>query len=219
MTRRPRAAFTLLEILIGMAISSMLIASIYLFYMGLTRTQKKSEDRIELNTYAKIYLEQVARELQMAVEFTEIKPDQISFRRPEVEAVETETGGGYEVNMDLESRKFDIVTYRRKKLDKRKIAFQRVISGGMPETLFTVQELSKEIFRAWVIPRGAEEDPYTVPDMISYDPARAVRSDLQRIPLVRIAFHMKTGNDSLQIATKAFIPPVYAKIVQPDWNR
>ena len=218
---RRRKGFTLLEVLIGMAISSMLVGAVYIFYMGLVRTQKKSEERVDLNQYAEIYMEQIARELQLAIEFTKLAPDEISFRRPEISAY-LDPGGnqqGYEVNMDLESRKFETVTYRRHELEGGRVALQRMEGLDKPRTLFVVDAMEKEVFTGWVIPRGSEETPHEVPDMQVYRPDRDVRSDLERIPLVRIRLRMKLGRDRLNISTKAFVPPVYARIVQPNWNK
>lgn len=218
MTRR---GFTLLEVLIGMAVSTMLMGAIYIFYMGMVRTQVKSEERVDLNRHAEVYLEQISRELQLAVEFTKLAPGEISFRRPEISAFVDPRSDqeGYAVNMDLGSRKFETVTYRRHELEGGRVALQRLEGLDAPETLFVVDEMDPLVFTGWVIPRGSEETPHEVPDMQVYRADRDVRSDLERIPLVRIRFRMKLGRDRLNITTKAFVPPVYARIVQPHWNR
>ncbi len=210
-----RRGFTLLEVLMGLGITSMLFMSIYFFYSGMLRTSKKSEERIELNQHAELQLERIVRELQLAVEFTLLKPDEISFRRAQVSG--TDSPDGYEVNMDSSARTFETVTYRRSKAEKG-FVFQRIHAMGTPEDLFTVDELDKNIFTGWVIPRGAEESPHEVPDMEVYRADRDVRSHLQRIPLVRIRFRMRLGRDRLDIVTKAFVPPIYSKILQPNWN-
>jgi prepilin-type N-terminal cleavage/methylation domain-containing protein len=216
--RSRRPGFTLLEVLIAMGVGSMLILVIYFFFSGIYRTGSKSESRLELNQHAEIQLERLVRELQLAVEMKELRPDRISFKRPQI--LRWGKTSGYEVNMDLSTHKFQTVTYRRKELEGgKRVALQRILGMERPDTLFIVDELDKKIFTGWVIPRGAEETPHEVPEMEIYNPARDVRSDLERIPLIRIRFKMKIGLDRIDILTKAFVPPVYAKIVQPNWNK
>lgn len=214
--RRPRRGFTLLEVIIAMGVSSVLFVVIWFFFQGLMGANRKTEDRLELNQRCQNQLERIARELQLAVEFTALRPDEITFRRPEVRRWKE---SGYEVNMDLSSRKFETVTYRRFEKDGgRVVALQRIEGMGLPEDLIEADKIEKEIFRGWVMPKGAEETPHEVPDMQVYRADRDVRSDLERIPLVRIRFQMAKGKDRIDILTKAFIPPIYAQIVQPAWN-
>lgn len=216
--RRPGRGFTLLEVLIAFAIGTTLTGVIYFFYLGLIQTGAKAKERLFLNQVAEIELERIVRELQLAVRFRTLKGDEISFQRPQIDRWgDNETG--FEVNMDLKSRRFENVTYRRvADVNGKWAGLERKVGLDHPVRLFTVEKLSPEIFQGWVFPRGAEENPHEVADMEVYRPNRDVKSDLERIPLVRIRFDMENGKDRIEIQTKAFIPPIYAQIVQPNWN-
>lgn len=218
--RSPRRGFTLLEVLIAMGVSSMLVVAVYFFYMGMVRTGVKSENRLELNQFAEIALERLVRELQLAVEMKELKPDQITFRRPRVDVFKSDSDEGYEVNMNLSTLQFENVVYRRREEDGgKRVKFQRILGLKQPETLFEVDELDKNIFSGWVIPKGSEDSPHEVPDMRLYTPLVASSSDLERIPLIKIRLKMRKERDRIDIVSKAFVPPVYARIIQPNYNK
>lgn len=214
---RPRRGFTLLEVLIAMGVSSMLIVAVYFFFTGMMRTGKKSENRLELNQIAEIALERMVRELQLAVEMVDVKPDKISFRRPRISRFQSKDG--YEVNMDLTTRRFETVTFKRRKLGPKRFVLERKMGLRPPEALLTVNELDEAIFTGWVMPKGSAETPHEVPDLVPYDRMRGVSSDLKRIPLLKIRLKMGLGRDRIDIVTKAFVPPIYARIIQPNYNQ
>lgn len=214
-TARARG-FTLLEMLMAFAIGAGITGVVYFFYFGVLKTNVKASSRVDLTRLAEIELERIVRELQLAVKMVELKPDSLTFRRPQVRSW---GGSGFEVNMDLDTHKFETVTYQRVPVENgRFVELQYVRAMSAPETLFRVDTLEPEIFTGWVIPKGAEETPTEVPAMEPYDRDRDVRSDLERVPLIRIRFHMSDGQDRIDIQTKAFVPPIWAQIVQPNWN-
>lgn len=210
-----RRGFTLLEVLLSFAVGTVLIGVIYFFYLGIYQTGRKTEERVFLNQHAELVLERIVRELQLAVTITELDPDAITFQRPEISPWGED---GFEVNMDTTRKAFAKVSYRRHELDGGRVAFQRKMGMGSWEALFTVDHLDRNIFRAWVVPRGAEESPHEVPSMRLFRPGYDEHSWYERIPLVGLRFQMKNGRDSMEIVTKAFLPPVWAKIQQPAWN-
>lgn len=212
--RGSRPGFTILEVMICVGIGSMLINVIYFFYTNFYKVGTKTQERLALNELAELKLDRCVRELQLAVEFLEFKSDSITFRRPAAKILEE--GAKFQINMGARARKFERVTFRRYENKQGKIEFQRRIGFDDPEVLFTVDRLDPEIFRGWVIPsekEGRREDTLRI-----YDKFKGFRSDLERIPLIRIRFKMKLGQDSIEILTKAFIPPIHAKIQQPFWN-
>ncbi len=214
-TRKGAGGFTLLEVLIAFAIGTTLTSVIYFFYLGLFVTDSKTREREYLNQVAEIELERMVRELQLAVEITQLLPQEISFRRPQVKQW---SESGFEVNMDADARAWQTVTYKRVEVEPGRFALQRILGLNLPEELFQVDALDPDIFLGWVFPKGAEETPHEIPQMEVYRPGHDVKSAMERVALVRIRLAMTSGRDRIEIVTKAFLPPVYARIVQPFWN-
>ena len=212
--RKRRFGFTMLEVMMGVGIGSMLINAIYFFYTNFYRVGDKTAARLELNEVAELKLDRVVRELQLAVKFTEFKPDTITFQRPAARLLAE--GAKFQINMEGGNRTLERVTFRRRENVDGTIVFERREGFGLWEELLKVNSLDEKIFTGWVIPSSKEQKRSG--KFRIYDRFKGFRSDLERIPLVRIRLKMKKGQAKLEILTKAYLPPVHSRVLQPNWN-
>jgi len=213
--RRGRA-FTLIELLIAFAVSTVLLGAIYFFYIGFlhgsTATGAMAIRDMDVDTA----LDGMRRDLALAVQVLELHPRQIRFKRRKLPR-------GALGAMDLETRQLETVEYRVAKREGMNVLMVQV-GFETPVELFKVRECGEEVFRGYVLQpppepgKKGEFTPASFPRFRIFDTVTQSSSDVSRIPLVRITLRLSDGGDRLDVVTKVFMTQVYASLVEPDWN-
>jgi hypothetical protein len=167
-----------------------------------------------LNMVINNKLEHISRELKYAVEIIELYPQKIKFRRQQLPADELSAA-------DLETSKFTIVEYRMEQREGD-VVFYRQEGFDAPEELFRVKECNGEIFKGYVLLSGEETSfegkLHSFPSFKSFDTHTQSSMDVNRIPIVRVGFDINNRKDQVCFITKVFMPIIYSKLVEPDWN-
>ena len=214
--RRRGRGFTLIELLVAFAISTVLLGAIYFFYVGFVKTGEQTKQMAFLNMVVDNKLEALTRDLRSAVEITELRPRQIRFRRHKLSRGELSS-------VDLETKRLETVEYRVVAREGG-FVFQRQVGFESPEELFRVRGCADEVFRGYVLQpppdpgKNPSQDQAGFPRFKSYDTVTQSSSDLARIPLVRVVLDLETQSDAIVVRGKVFLPLVYARLVEPDWN-
>lgn len=213
----PRRAFTLIELLIAFAISTVLLGAIYIFYVGIMKTGGKTRKMAFLNMKVDNKLEKLTRDLKSAIEILELHPRQIRLKRYKLPKGELRS-------VDLETKRYETIEYRMEEREGRFVFFrQRGFEN--PKELFRVRECNEEIFRGYVLIPTASKNGGKHSDGVDdfpqfeiFDTVSQSSTKVQRIPLVKITFDLATATDDIHVVSKVFIPQVFARIVEPDWN-
>ncbi len=210
-------AFTLIELLIAFAISTILLMVIYLFYISTVKVGYKTGDMAILNMVAENKLELMCRELREAVSLVKLTPSQLSFTRyvyPEGDELSAQ---------DLRTRREQTVTYRLTR-ENGKAVLLRQEDYELSRELFRVDECTHAIFKGYVLELPSVDDVKHMEGSLVrrrfhlFDPLTQDTAELARIVLVEITLNLKDGGDSLRLRTKVALPLVLERLLEPDWN-
>lgn len=212
-----RRGFTLIELLIAFAISTVLLGAIYLFYIGFVKTGSQTEKMAFLNQVVDNKLDLLTRELRSAIEVTELKPRLLRFRRYMLPRGELSA-------IDLETRRVESLEYKVVEQNGQHVFFrQRGLE--VPEKLFEVDQCGPEVFKGYVLQlpgddvKGGEFVVPRFPLFRDFDTVTQSSSELLRIPLIKVTLDLGSRQgDHITLLTKVFLPMVYGKLVEPDWN-
>jgi len=207
-------AFTLIELLIAFSISTILLGAIYFFYISFVKTGNKTRGMAILNMVVNNKLERISKDLKYAVELTALYPDRISFKRQKLPDGELSV-------FDLESTKFETIEYSVKKEDGV-VNFYRQSGFDSPEKMFNVRQCNSEVFRGYVLMAEREQNSslkkLPFPSFRTFDTHSQNSTDLARIPIIKISMELQTRVDKIFMVSKVFMPMIYSRLVEPDWN-
>ena len=207
-------AFTLIELLIAFSISTILLGSIYFFYISFVKTGSKTREMAFLNMDANNELEKLGRELKYAVEITALYPDRIQFKRQKLPPGELSV-------LDLETSKLETIEYKIVFKEGRAHIMKQV-GLSAPKSILRVNNCNKDVFKGYVL-SSAEGDNFKgkdlpFPSFTPYDSRTQNSNELNRIPIVKLTFELENRNDKVCFIGKVFMPVIYSRLVEPDWN-
>ena len=205
-----KGAFTLIELLIAFAISTVLAGAIYLFYINFVTIDARTRLMVEIDRDADLFLEIFYRDLRTAKEIVSLHPSEIVFRRrvvPEGELGLTE----------LTQKVYQRVCYRATN-KKGHFCVERSKGLGEYETMLRCSKGSSELFRGFVFERT--DETRTKPAFKEFDTVTQSSADVARIALVaiKLKLYQKRLDKPLKMQSKVFLPNVYASLIEPDWN-
>lgn len=213
-----RRAFTLVELLIAFAISTVLLGVIWYFFLGFQGLGERGKGKLELNQYAELAMENLVRDMRMAEAVLELRPDRLRIERSALPE-----NLPYQ-QLAFRSRVVETVTYEVVR-EERFVSFRRSVGFGDPRELFRVDDCGKEVFEGLVLqnmPSIAERqkmgDAFFWPKLEPFEALGQSSSDLKRIILLRVSFDLKLKKDSISLVSKVFLPSVYQRVTQKDWN-
>ena len=205
-----KGAFTLIELLIAFAISTVLAGAIYLFYINFVTVDTRTRLMVGLDRDADLFLEKFYRDLRVAKEIVSLHPSEIVFRRrviPDGELGLTE----------LSQKVYQRVSYRATNKDGS-FCIERSKGLGEYKTMLRCSKGSSELFRGFVFERT--DETRTKAAFKEFDTVTQSSADVARIALVAIKLKLfqKQLDKPLKMQSKVFLPNVYALLVEPDWN-
>ncbi|MBI2943985.1 MAG: type II secretion system protein [Candidatus Wallbacteria bacterium] len=208
-----KRAFTLIELLVSFGVSVVLLISIWFFYHGGSRTWKGGEQKEIVNGLANTALERMVRELRMAQSVVAVRSNAIEFQKFHVGTASEEEGHTYTGERPV----LETIRYELVKQSEKMCRLDRAVGLEKAVPIFRVEQCDPEIFTAWVLEeRDLEKDDNV--RMHPFDFTQQIGGDVSRIVLVGIRLKISQQTDNLEILTKASLPSVYARLLQPGWN-
>ena len=205
-----KGAFTLIELLIAFAISTVLAGAIYLFYINFVSVDTRTRLMVGLDRDADLFLEKFYRDLRTAKEIVSLHPNEIVFSRRVVPKGELGPN-------ELSQKIYEQVTYRS--LNKNgHFYIERCIGLGEYKPMLQCSKGNGELFRGFVL--AMIDEANNKPAFKEFDTVSQSSVDLARIALVAIKLQLfhKQLDKPLIMQSKVFLPNVYASLVEPDWN-
>lgn len=203
---RRRAAFTLVELLIGMALTILMGGTLYLFQSQGLSTVTKGTIRLNLQSEIRRKLEKLVIDLRACNEVLEIQPDMIKFTRFRSSAEESDAG---EINLDT-------ITYTLAKVGGR-WSLLRAENNQQPMELITHDHIDSNLFYPLyedTIEPGSDRPPQLLPfDMNSNDSGQR-----KRITFIRLRIKVRQAREFVGFTTAVTLRAPYQRLQQPNWK-
>lgn len=202
--RRP--GFTLVELLIGMALTVLMGGILYLFQSTSLSTVTKGTIRLGLQSEIRRKLEKLVTDLRACNEILEVQPDMVKFTRFRSSTEDSEAG---EINLDT-------ITYTLSKSGNR-WSMLRAENNQQPMELITHDHIEGNIFFPLY------ED---FPDSGSDVPTRLAPFDMQvndtgqrkRITFLRLRIKVRQNREFIGFTTAVTLRTPYQRLQQPNWK-
>lgn len=205
MNQTKRKGFTLVELLIAMALSVLVGGILYLLQStglsqvskGMTRTTLESEMRRKM--------ERLISDLRCAYEILEISPKSIKFNQHKT------TGN--------ESRSSDIelftITYSLEKVGKKSV-IMRTDSREEPTEIFSADHVEPEVFFPFFEYPGDSEN--AEPLFESFNMAANDSGQRKNISFIRIRLKARQNKEFVTLISAVTLRPAHQRILQPCWK-
>lgn len=203
---RTIAAFTLVELLIGMALTILMGGTLYLFQSQGLSTVTKGTIRLNLQSEIRRKLEKLVVDLRACNEVLEVQPDMIKFTRFRSSHEDSEAG---EVNLDT-------ITYTLAKSANR-WSLLRAENNQQPAELITHDHIENNVFFPLyedTQEAGSDSPPPLLPfDMKSNDSGLR-----KRITFIRLRIKVRQAREFIGFTTAVTLRAPYHRLLQPNWK-
>lgn len=180
------------------------------FYFGLTGTNRRAQDILDVNRNTEVALEHLLSDLRATWQITRLKPDSIDLRclKP-----------GTRIDAGFASNKanFTQISYEIVKKEKTMVLLRREGVVESPKEVAEVDLIEPRLFTGFVmvLPKAAT-DP--VPAYKTFDTVGQPSEDLPGIVMVGLDLVVKKGQDRMETVTKVHLPMAYSNLIQGDYN-
>lgn len=195
-------AFTLVEVIISLALTAMIMTIAYTFYFYSLHLTTEGMDKIDIQKKGRKVIEQIASDLRSAKEIICIEPGVLELKKF---IDEKEEHIHIDFNGNTRKIKYE---YVKKAQDHTKDALMAEIDG-VRMTLMEFDSINENIFEAYTF----EHENLVLFDYHEND--SIMRS---KISLVKIKFDVKNGQTSVNINTSINPRFLYGYKQQPYWN-
>ncbi len=202
---KTRKAFTLVELLMGMALTVLIAGILYLMQSTGVSTVNKGTTQILLTSEVRNKMEIIIRDLRNAKEVLEIKPDYIKLRT-------------YKYTIDIQDPGEDAlvtVEYEVERSPKRNVLW-RSENRENPAKLLSFDEIDENIFKPYF--ELKDEESVTGWKYYPYDLVSNDTWQRSRITFMRVVLKFKQGKEEAALATSVTLKPAMTRIRQPNWK-
>ena len=205
-------AFTLIELLIAFAISTVLAGAIYLFYLNFITVDNRTRLMVEIDRSADLFLEKFYQDLRRAEEILSLHGNEITFRQRVLPKGELSQS-------DLEQKIYHRVSYEAKN-DKGRFTIERTEGLAAPKKVLECSKGNLEIFRGFTFVQSEKYKAIEKPIFKEFDALNQSSIEVARIALVSVKLKLfqRKLDKPLKVQSKVFLPNVYARLVEPGWN-
>lgn len=180
------------------------------FYFGLTNTNRRSQDIMDVNRATEVALEHLLTDLRATWQITRLKPDSIELRclKPDVRI---------DAGFASQKSNFTQISYELVKKEKTVILMRREGVAEFPKEIIEVDLIEPKLFTGYVmqLPKAAA-DP--VPSYKFFDTASQPSEDLPGLVMVGLNLVVKKGQDRMETVTKVHLPMAFSNLIQGDYN-
>ncbi|MBI3038582.1 prepilin-type N-terminal cleavage/methylation domain-containing protein [bacterium] len=205
MFHRKSFGFTLVELLIGMALMVLVGGVLYLLQSTGISTVTKGTTRLTLQSEVRRKLEQLISDLRCAKEVLEITPDSIKVSKFK-DTKEEETSG---------DESLVTVKYSLERNGPRAV-FLREEGKESPTEILSVSHIEAEIFRPFY-----EQPPANSSEKSSFLPFDTKTNDSdqrKRISFIIVRMKLRQNKEFVSISTAITLRTVHNGMLQPHWN-
>ena len=200
-----RKGFTLVELLMGMALMVLIIGILYLMQSTGVSTVNKGATQLLLTSEVRNKMEHIVTDIRNSKEVLEAKPDYLKLRT-------------YKYSIDKQDSGEDAlvtVEYEVERNEKRNILW-RSENRENPTKLLSFEKIGDELFKAFY-----ERDDEDSPVGWKYYPFDAVSNDSwqkSRISYIKITLNFRQGKEEATLVTSATLAPAQSRARQPYWK-
>jgi Tfp pilus assembly protein PilE len=202
--RRSIAGFTLVELLIGMALSVLIGGILYLLQSTGLSQVSKGTTRLSLQSELRRKIELMVNDLKYAHEVLEISPSSIK--------ISQHRGAGDARSGDIE---FRTITYTLEKIKKKSILL-RSINQDAPTELFATDHIESDIFIPFY-EESASEERHT-PRFEPFDMKSNDSGQRKSITFIRIRMKARQMKEFVTLVTSVTLRPAHQLLYQPNWQ-
>ncbi|HNV72985.1 MAG TPA: prepilin-type N-terminal cleavage/methylation domain-containing protein [Candidatus Ozemobacteraceae bacterium] len=203
---RRRAAFTLVELLIGMALTILMGGTLYLFQSQGLSTVTKGTIRLNLQSEIRRKLEKLVIDLRACNEVLEIQPDMIKFTRFRSSTEESDAG---EINLDT-------ITYTLAKVSNR-WSLLRAENNQQPLELISHDHIEGNLFFPLYEDTG-DPGADTPPQLLPFDMNANDSGQRKRITFIRLRIRVRQAREFVGFTTAVTLRAPYQRLQQPHWK-
>ncbi|MDD5092381.1 MAG: prepilin-type N-terminal cleavage/methylation domain-containing protein [Candidatus Wallbacteria bacterium] len=207
-----RRAFTFAEVLIGMGIAGIIMATVYGIYHFGIKVAYRGFDETALQMDSRQVLLKICEDLNFAESIEEISNSHIKIKK-------FFTKGDVDLKLYGDRNTQDI-TYRVLRENGRGVIRRYIDIDGA--VIMTADEIDENLFTAYVEKDILEQDKEgnrTVRKVFRFFNTFLNESkDRKNIVLVRLDLKAAQGNEKIEVITKAALPFVHNLIKEPNWN-
>lgn len=198
-------AFTLVELLLAMALTVLLGGILYLIQTQGLGTVARGTAKLTLQSDIRKIVEKIVTDLQNALEVLEISENSIKVSRYKDMLLDNDS--------DITSHyPIEIVKYSTE-VNKKQATIYREVDKSMPQHVLKIDDIEEPIF----IPYYAVIDPNYGIEFRKFDVKINDSDQRKRICFIRIKFKAKLGKESFTLITGVTLKPAFARLLQPNW--
>ncbi|MBP7632849.1 prepilin-type N-terminal cleavage/methylation domain-containing protein [Candidatus Ozemobacteraceae bacterium] len=204
--RRTFAGFTLVELLMGMALTVLVGGVLYLLQSTGMSTAARGTVRLTLQSEMRRKMERLVNDLRCSNEVLEVSPTHLRLARFRIGDEDEDLTGDaalITVTYELERQKGRWTLYRSER-------------GDAPIEIFSADQIDQEMFFPYYEQPATEEggpttfEPF---DMHSND-----SDQRKRISFMRIRIRAKQNREQVVLTTAVTLRTAHSRILQPNWK-
>lgn len=204
--KRSLVGFTLVELLIGMALTILMGGTLYLFQSQGLSTVTKGTIRLNLQSEIRRKLEKLVVDLRACNEVLEIQPDSIKFTRFRASSEESDAG---EVNLDT-------ITYTLAKSGNR-WSLLRAENNQQPVELISHDHIEGNVFFP-LYEENQEPGADVPPQLLPFDMKSNDSGQRKRITFIRLRIKVRQAREFIGFTTAVTLRAPYQRLQQPNWK-
>ncbi|MBP5469629.1 MAG: prepilin-type N-terminal cleavage/methylation domain-containing protein [Candidatus Riflebacteria bacterium] len=200
-----RKGFTLVELLMGMALTVLVAGILYLMQSTGVSTVNKGTTQLLLTSEVRNKMELIVKDLRNTKEVLDIKSDYIKIRTYKYSIDKQEPGEDALVTVE----------YEVERTPKRNVLW-RSENRENPAKLLSFESIDENLFKPYYelyneqSPVGWSYYPF---DMVSNDSGQRAR-----ITFIKIMLKFKQGKEKAALSTSVTLKPALSRVRQPNWK-
>jgi prepilin-type N-terminal cleavage/methylation domain-containing protein len=203
--RRQQRAFTLVELLVAMALSILVGGILYLLQSTGLSQVTKGTIQLTMQSEVRRKVERMVSDLRCANEVLEISPDSIKISQLK------NTSDGDDPGTIVHYT----VTYSLERIGNRSHFFRKQDNED-PVDLFTVDHIDSEVFFPYYQVRPAPKED--LPFFHLFDMRENDSGKRRNICFIRIRLKTRQNKEYMVLATAATLRPAQHRLLQPAWK-
>ena len=205
MRRTTKPGFTLVELLIAMALSVLVGGILYLLQSTGLSQVSKGTTRLTLQSEMRRKLERLVQDLRCADEVAEITPDSIKILQRKSTGDENNSG-------DIE---LYTVNYSVEKKNKRSVLI-RSDNKEPPTEIFAADHIESEVLFPFYEEPAIEDREN--PNFFPYDMKTNDSGQRKNITFIRIRMKARQNKEFITLVTAVTLRPAHQRLIQPHWK-